>query len=152
MSDVGEGIDIAEDAPPMRSVLNHVGEALDRFGEVDDGFIGVPMFDAIAHTMFNVSFQHDLAGAVERRLRGIDLGEDVLAWHVFIDHAVDCLHLADDLAQAAMQVVGVHALFHRAIRPQISRFVRSLYILARAGVHRGPLAGRENANGALQAG
>ena len=45
-------------------------------------------------------------------LGGVDLGQDVLAGHVLVHHPVDGLHLPDDLFQPAVQVFGVHTLFH----------------------------------------
>ena len=55
----------------------------------------------------------DLSGLVKSRLGGVDLGEDVLAGHIFVDHAVDGLHLADDLFQTPVQIVCVHTLSHK---------------------------------------
>ena len=54
----------------------------------------------------------DPSAAVKRRFCGVDLREDVLAWYVLIDHAVNSLYLPDYFFQAAVQVGRIHALFH----------------------------------------
>ena len=61
-----------------------------------------------------MAFQHDLSAAVQGGLRCVDLRKNVLAGHVLVDHAVDGLHLPDDLLQPAVQIVGIHALLHCA--------------------------------------
>ena len=58
--------------------------------------------------------EHHLPAPVQRRFRGVDLGEHILAGHVLVHHAVDGLHLADYFLEPAMQVVGIHALPHDA--------------------------------------
>ena len=46
-------------------LLFHVGEALNGLGEFFDGGIGVPVLDAVAHAVLDVSFQHHLAHSVQ---------------------------------------------------------------------------------------
>lgn len=60
----------------------------------------------------DVSLQHDLAAAVERRPCRIDLRENVLAGNIFIHHPVYRLDLPDDFFEPAVQVLGIHTLFH----------------------------------------
>ena len=71
------------------------------------------MRDAVFNAVAEMTFQNNLAAAVQRRLRGVDLGEDILAGDVLIDHAVDGLNLTDDFLESAVKVVGIHARTHR---------------------------------------
>lgn len=97
---------------PFGPVLTHVGEALDGFGEVGDGFIRVAVLDAVAHAVLDMPLKHHLTAAVQSAFRRVDLREYILAGHVLLDHAVQRLHLTDDFPEAAMQVGGIHALSH----------------------------------------
>ena len=54
----------------------------------------------------------DLTGLVQGRLGGIDLGKDVFAGDILVDHAVNGLNLADNLFQSAVQILSIHALLH----------------------------------------
>ena len=45
-------------------------------------------------------------------LGGVDLGQHILTGHVLVYHAVNGLHLADDLLQPPVQVVRIHTLSH----------------------------------------
>ncbi len=45
-------------------------------------------------------------------LGGVDLGQHILTGHVLVYHAVNSLHLADDLLQPPVQVVRIHTLSH----------------------------------------
>ena len=85
-----------------RFLLDHVCKSLDGLGEVGDGLVGVAVLDAVADTVVDVPFQNDLSDLVQGGLGGVDLGEDVLAGDVLIDHAVDGLHLSDNFFQAAV--------------------------------------------------
>ena len=85
-----------------RFLLDHVCKPLDGLGEVGDGLLGVAVLDAVADTVVDVPFQNDLSDLVQGGLGSIDLGEDVLAGDVLIDHAVDGLHLSDNFFQAAV--------------------------------------------------
>lgn len=93
--------------------LLHVGEALDRGGKAFKRLIHIAVGDAVADAVLDVSFEHDFAAAVECGFRRVDLGEDVLAGDVLVDHPVNGLYLPDDLFQSAVQIVRVHALPHR---------------------------------------
>ena len=90
----------------------HVGEALHGLGEIGNGLVGVAVFDTVSDAVFDMAFQYDLAGFVQGRFGGVDLGKNVLAGDVFIDHTVYGLYLADDFFQASVQVFRIHALSH----------------------------------------
>ena len=70
------------------------------------------MLNAIADTVFDVPLKHDLSAAVKCRFGGVDLGEDILARYVLVDHPVNGLYLTNDFFQTAVQVIRIHALFH----------------------------------------
>lgn len=93
-------------------VLLHICKALDRLGEALNGLIRVAVLDAVLDAMLDVSLEHYLAAAVERRPCRIDLRENVLAWNIFIHHPVYRLNLPDDFFEPAVQVLGIHTLFH----------------------------------------
>lgn len=59
--------------------------------------------------------ENDLAAAVQRGFGCIDLRKNILARDVLVHHAVDGLHLTDDLFEPTVQIVSVHTLFHRLI-------------------------------------
>jgi hypothetical protein len=48
-------------------------------------------------------------------LGGIELRKNIFTGNVFVNHPVDCLHLSDNLLEAAMQIFGIHALFHGGV-------------------------------------
>ena len=95
-------------------LLFHVGEALNGLGEFFDGGIGVPVLDAVAHAVLDVSFQHHLAHSVQGRLAGVDLCEYVLTGNVLINHAIHSLYLTDDFFQTCVHAggIGVRTLAH----------------------------------------
>ena len=70
------------------------------------------VLDAIPDTVLDVAFQHHLPALVQGRLGRVDLGKDILAGNILVDHPVNGLHLPDDLFQPTVQIVGVHALSH----------------------------------------
>ena len=72
------------------------------------------MFDPVADTVFEVAFKHHFSGFVEGGLCGVYLGEDILAGNVLVNHPVDGLDLSDDFCKPAVQVCGVHTLFHNS--------------------------------------
>ena len=76
--------------------LPHIREPLHCLREAFDGFVGVPVLDAVSYAMADVALQDDLPCFVEGRLRRVDLGKHVLAGDVLVHHAVDSLDLADD--------------------------------------------------------
>ena len=80
------------------------------------------MLDAVPDAVLQVALQHHLARLVQGGFGGVDLGQHVLAGHILVHHAVDGLDLADDLAQAAVEVVGIHTLSHRG-SPRIKSYV-----------------------------
>ena len=84
--------------------LFHIREALDRLCEALNSLIRVPVLDAVPDAVLDVAFQNHLTGLVQGRLGGIDLGQDVFAGDILVDHAVDGLNLADDLFQSAVQI------------------------------------------------
>ena len=63
--------------------------------------------------MLDVPLENDLAAAVQRGFGRIDLRKNILARDVLVHHAVNGLHLTDDLFEPTVQIVGVHTLFHR---------------------------------------
>ena len=107
----------------------HVRKALDRLRKVLDRFVRVAVLDAVAHAVLDVSLKHDLAAAVQRGFGRIDLRKNILAGDVLVHHAVNGLHLTDDLFEPAVQIVGVHTLFHRLTSIPIG--VSALYTLRR---------------------
>src|SRR5699024_4778505 len=70
------------------------------------------MFNAVPDTMSDMSLQHNLTCLIERGFRSIYLRKDILAGDIFIDHPVDGLDLSYDLCKPAVQVRGIHTLFH----------------------------------------
>ena len=91
-------------------LLLHIGEALDCSGKALERFVHIAVGDSVADAVLDVPFEHDLAAAVERGFRRVDLGENALAGDVLVDHPVNGLCLPDDLFQSAVQIVCVHAL------------------------------------------
>lgn len=81
-------------------------------GEAFVGFCPRRRADAVADAVLDMALQNDLSTAVQSRLGRVDLGENILAGHVFIHHAVDGLYLPDDFFQMPMQIVCIHALLH----------------------------------------
>ena len=81
-------------------------------GKGCDGGVGIPVFDAVAHAVLQMAFQHDLAHPVQGALDRVDLDEDVLTGHVLVDHLVDGLQLAHELLHPAVQVLRIHAFSH----------------------------------------
>ncbi len=93
-------------------VLLHICEALDCLCEALDGLIRVAVLDAVADTMPDVPLQHYLAASVERRPCRVELRENVLAGNIFIHHPVYRLNLPDNFFEPAVQVLGIHTMFH----------------------------------------
>ena len=54
----------------------------------------------------------DLAASVERRPCRVELRENVLAGNIFIHHPVYRLNLPDNFFEPAVQVLGIHTMFH----------------------------------------
>ena len=84
-------------AARLATRLLHVCESFYSLRKTFYCLVGVAMFDAVEDAVPDMSFEDDLAAAVQGGLGGVDLREDVLAGNVFIYHAVDRLDLADDL-------------------------------------------------------
>ena len=61
------------------------------------------------------SSQYDLPHLMQGGLGGIELRKNIFTGNVFVNHPVDCLHLSDNLLEAAMQIFGIHALFHGGV-------------------------------------
>ena len=57
----------------------------------------IAVFNSISHTMPDMTFQNHFAAAVKRRLRRIDLRQNILTGNILVHHPVDRLHLTDDL-------------------------------------------------------
>ena len=45
--------------------LSHVGEAFDRLGKTVNGSVGITMFNAVTHTVFDMSLKNNAAAAVQ---------------------------------------------------------------------------------------
>lgn len=45
--------------------LSHVGEAFNRLGKTVNGFVGITMFNAVTHTVFDMSLKNNAAAAVQ---------------------------------------------------------------------------------------
>ena len=87
------------------------------------------MLDAVAHAVLDVPLENDLAAAVQRGFGRIDLRKNILAGDVLVHHAVDGLHLTDDLFEPTVQIVGVHTLSHCLTSIPVG--VSALYTLRR---------------------
>ena len=94
------------------SLTSHVGKAFNGFGKAFDRAVDVAVLDSVANTVVDVSFEHNLAAAMQRRFGGVDLHEDILAGNVLIDHAVNSLNLSDDFFEPAVKIFRIHALTH----------------------------------------
>ena len=106
----------SEDDQPRSALkktpLAHIGKPFDRLGETLDRFVGIAVFNTVSHAMFDMALENNLAALVQGGFCSINLREHVFARDVFVDHAVNRLHLTDDLLKPAMQVIGIHALSH----------------------------------------
>ena len=96
----------------ITNASGHIGKTLNCFGKVLNGFFGVAVFNAVAHAVLNMPFQHNLPYAVQCRFGGVNLHKNILAGHIFVNHSVNSLHLADNFFQAAVQIVSIHTLSH----------------------------------------
>ena len=65
--------------------------------------VGVPLFDALAHAMAEVSVENHERQAVERPVRRVELCKDVLAGNVLRKHLLDASQLSDDLLQPQLE-------------------------------------------------
>ena len=63
-----------------------IGRAFHCFGKFFNRCVCIPVFDAVTDTVFDMAFQYNLVGLIECRFCGIDLGQDVLAGNIFINH------------------------------------------------------------------
>lgn len=82
--------------PAFSEFLFHVGETFDGFCKAGNRRIRIAMLDSFADAMPDVPFEYDLSAGMQRGFCGVDLGENVLAGLVFVDHAVNRLNLAQD--------------------------------------------------------
>ena len=96
----------------QKLLLLHISKALYRFGKFLDRRIRIAVFNAISDAVLDMPFQHNLPCFIESGFRGIDLRKDVLARNILINHPVDGLNLSDNFRKPAVQVRGIHALFH----------------------------------------
>ena len=85
----------------------HVRKALDRLRKVLDRFVRVAVLDAVTHAVLDVPLENDLAAAVQRGFGRIDLRKNILARDVLVHHAVNGLHLTDDLFEPTVHVETV---------------------------------------------
>ena len=102
---------------------------LDRFGKALDRLIRVAVLDPVADAAADMPLQHDLAAAVERRFGDIDLRQHILSGDILVHHAVDSLHLPDDLFQTAMQIfTSMHCFI---VPPPSSQKTETVYRTAK---------------------
>lgn len=94
----------------------NVGKALDCLGEPCNSVFCIAMFDSVADAVTYMAFQNNLANPVQGRLGSVNLGENVLAGNILVNHAVYGLNLSYDFAETAVQVCLVHALLHENMR------------------------------------
>ena len=108
-----------EHSAPLPELKPHyIGETESRIGEycaslIQDGDTLQLGIGAIPDAVLQMALQHHLPRPVQGRFGRVDLGKNVLAGYVFVHHAVDGLHLADDLFQAAVQIRRIHTLLHK---------------------------------------
>lgn len=93
--------------------LSHSGKVLHCLCEIRDGSVSSSMLNALANTMVQVPFQNDLTDLVQRALCGVDLNQDILAGHIFIDHCVYGVQLSHDFFHSTVYVFRIHALAHK---------------------------------------
>ena len=101
-----------EDLCWAQRLLVHIGEPLNCHCKISDGFIRIAMLNSIADTVLDMPFQNHLPRLMEGGFGCIDLRQNILSVYFFIVHAIDSLHVADDFFQAAVEVLGIHTLFH----------------------------------------
>ncbi len=104
--------EICTDQNGRDKILN-VGKALDCLGEPGNSVFCIAMFDSVADAVADMAFKDDLANPVQGRLGSVNLGEDVLAGNILVNHAVYGLDLSYDFVETAVQVCLVHALLHK---------------------------------------
>ena len=75
---------------------------LDGFGEFRNGLIGISVFDAVTHTVVQMSLQYDLPDFVQSTFGGIDLDQDILTGNILVHHFINGLELTDDFFQPAV--------------------------------------------------
>ncbi len=104
--------EICPDRNTRQTAVLNVGKALDSLGEPGNSVFCIAMFDTVADAVADMAFQYDLANPVQGRLGSVNLGEDVLAGYILVNHAVYGLDLSYDFVETAVQVCLIHALLH----------------------------------------
>src|SRR5262245_50597534 len=79
-----------------RALLQHAEELVDLLDLVG----GVAAADGIVDAVLDMILEHLVLHFPERRTHGLELGQDVDAVALFLDHALDAPHLSFDTAQA----------------------------------------------------
>ena len=105
--------------PNGRDNILNVGKALYCLGEPGNSVFCIAMFDSVADAVADMAFKNHLANPVQGRLGSVNLGEDVLAGNILVNHAVYGLDLSYDFVETAVQVCLVHALLHKKYAGQL---------------------------------
>ena len=106
-----------------------MGKALHSLGKALDSLFRVSVLNAVPDAVLDVPLQNDFSASVQSGFCGIDLGENILAGHVFVHHPVNGLYLSDDFFQPAVQVFCIHTLFH----VQVLHTIRGMCLLYPGG-------------------
>src|SRR5258708_492182 len=87
---------VNESGEPLSDLAEHVHE----LGHLLPLLLGVAALDGVFDTMRDVVLQHLFLDPLQSRAHGLDLGDDVDAVAVVLDHADETAHLPLDAAQA----------------------------------------------------
>ena len=68
---------------------------------------------AVPHAVIKMSFQDDLSDFVQGIFGRINLDQHILTRDIPVHHGVNGVNLACDFFQSAVQIAGIHALFHQ---------------------------------------
>src|SRR4029078_9614292 len=122
---------VAEKAARFRSCSACACKALDCFHELlalRGRFLRVPRGERIRHAVVHMVVQHPERQALERGVHRCDLGEDVDAITVLLDHPLDSPHLTFDAMEPLHQRLLVVTVLHRASRVLWKRRRRSEFV------------------------
>ena len=70
------------------------------------------MLQPVFYTVTDVTFQYDLAAFMQSRFSSVDLGQDVLAGNILLDHFIDGVDLSGYFGQPPVKILKIHALSH----------------------------------------
>ena len=80
----------------------HAGKMFDRSREVFNGLFRITMFDALADTVIQMSFQNQLSHLMQSGFDGIDLDQNIRTGNILIDHLIDGVELSLYLIQSSV--------------------------------------------------